>query len=126
MQRERIRIGTELQNKAFDDCDVSDLLEFAESSIFAVAHSNIKKEPKHVGVITDNVLNILQKIINREIKLIGCPSGFTLLDRYTGGFKAGELTIIAGRPSMGKTAVALQICKNSAALNTPVCLFSCE
>jgi replicative DNA helicase len=127
MQRELIRISTEIQNRAFDDSfDISELLEYAESSIFQVTQSNIQKEPKHVSEITENVLMVIQKIVNHEIKLIGCPSGFTLLDRSTGGFKQKELTIIAGRPSMGKTALAIQICKNTAILNTPVCLFSIE
>jgi replicative DNA helicase len=127
MQRELIRISTEIQTKSFDDSiDISEILEFAESSIFSVTQNNMQREPKHVGEIANNVLIQIQKIVNHEIKLIGSPSGFTMLDRSTGGFKQKELTIIAGRPSMGKTALAIQICKNTAILNTPVCLFSIE
>lgn len=127
MQRELIRISTEIQTKSFDDSyDISELLEFAESSIFQITQSNVKKEPKHVSEITDNVLNTIQRVVNREIKLIGVPSGFTVLDRSTGGFKQKELTIIAGRPSMGKTALAIQVCKNTAILANPVCLYSIE
>ena len=58
--------------------------------------------------------------------MIGVPSGFTNIDRITGGFKKGELTVIAGRPSHGKTALALQIAKNASEMNYPTLIFSLE
>src|SRR5512133_3857670 len=97
IQRELIRIGAELQQKAQDNSnDVSDLFEYAESELLKITGQVQTKEPSRLGKI--------QKIINHEIKLVGCPSGFTGMDRKTGGFKNGELIIIAGRPSMGKSA----------------------
>jgi replicative DNA helicase len=58
--------------------------------------------------------------------MIGVPSGLTSLDRATGGFKKGEFTIIACRPSVGKTSLACQIGKNASIQNYPVAIFSLE
>src|SRR5512133_1368419 len=125
IQRELIRIGVELQQKAQDSSnDVSDLFEYAESELLKITGQVEAKEPSKLGKLIDTVLGKIQKIINHEIKLVGCPSGFTGMDRKTGGFKNGELIIIAGRPSMGKSALALQIALNSASLNIPVAFFS--
>lgn len=127
IQRELIRISSEVQNRAFDSTfDVSELMEYAEISLMELSGSVHKKRPKKLGQIIDNVIGVIEKIISGEMKLIGVPSGFTSLDRATGGFKKQEFTIIACRPSVGKTAVALQIAKNASALNYPVAIFSCE
>jgi replicative DNA helicase len=127
IQREYIRIGNELQTRAFDDTyDVAELSEYAEMELLEISGKLEKKEPKLLAKLIDGVIDIIQKIINHEIKLIGVPSGFTTLDRLTGGFKQKELIIIAGRPGMGKTALALQIAKNTAELNNSVGFVSCE
>lgn len=127
IQREIIRISTELLNKAYDDTnDIAEMFEFAETELLKITGQVHKKEPLKLGGLVDIVIAKIQKIINHEIKLVGSPSGFTKMDRLTGGFKNGELIIIAGRPSMGKSALALQIALNSAELNTPVAFFSLE
>ena len=127
MQRELIRISSEIQNRAFDDTyDIAELMEYAESNLMELAGITHKKRPKKLGQIISNVIEVIGKIISGEIKLIGVPSGFTTLDRATGGFKNQEFTIIACRPSVGKTALALQIAKNCALLTYPVGIFSCE
>ena len=127
MQREIIRISTELQNRAFDDSnDVSELFEYAECELLKITGQIQNKEAVKLGKVIDLVLDKILKIQNREIELIGQPSGFTGMDRKTGGFKDGELVIIAGRPSMGKSALALQIAINAATRNRPVALFSLE
>lgn len=127
IQREMIRFSTELQSMSFDDSnDISDLIGFAESQLLDIVGITDKKEASKLINIVDTVIELIQKVQNHEIKLIGTPSGFTTIDRKTGGFKNGELTIIAGRPSMGKTAVALQIALNEAELNYPVAFFSLE
>lgn len=127
IQRELIRISTELQNRAFDDTyDVAELMEYAESNLMELSGATHKKRPKILSGIISNVINVLHKIISGEIKLVGIPSGFISLDRATGGFKEQELTIIACRPSIGKTAIALQIAKNAALNKFPVGIFSLE
>jgi replicative DNA helicase len=125
--REYIRIGMEIQAQAFDEMnDVSDVAEYAETQLLELSGIIQKKEPKLLGKLVDGIIDIIQKIINKEIDYIGVPTGFEALDRITGGFKKKELIIIAGRPGMGKTALALQIAKNTAERKNPVGLFSCE
>jgi replicative DNA helicase len=127
IQREYIRISTELQTRAFDDSyDISELSEYAEMELLKISGFTHKKEPTLLGKLIDGVITIIEKIINKEISLTGLPSGFTKIDRVTGGFKSKELVIIAGRPGMGKTAMALQLAKNLAGFNYPVGFFSLE
>lgn len=127
IQREYIRISNELQTRAFDDCyDVAELAEYAEMELLKISGSIHKKEPTLLGKLIDGVITVIEKIINREISLTGLPSGFTKMDRVTGGFKSKELIIIAGRPGMGKTALALQLAKNIAEFNHAVGFFSLE
>lgn len=124
--REYIRIGMQLQAIAFDEMnDVYDISEYAETQILELTGVIQKKEPMLLGKLIDGVIDIIQKIKNHEIEMVGIKSGFKDLDRITGGFKKKELIIIAGRPGMGKTALALQIAKNTAEKNG-VGLFSCE
>jgi replicative DNA helicase len=123
--RRYAQLGNELNNMAYTE-DLEDVVCKAETEILNISNFLHSKEPKHLKALIDGVIDITSRLISREISLIGIPSGFTDLDRVTGGFKKGELTIIAGRPSMGKTALALQIGKNASELGNPVLIFSCE
>lgn len=127
IQRELIRIGTEIQNRSFDDTyDLTELLDFAENEIFQVSSQSIKKEPRHLSQCIDDLLIQVGKIFRKEQKLMGVPSGYIDIDRKTGGFQQGNLIIVAGRPSMGKTALAQSLCENASILKYPVALFSQE
>ncbi|HUT43365.1 MAG TPA: DnaB-like helicase C-terminal domain-containing protein, partial [Desulfobacterales bacterium] len=123
--RRYITTGNELANMAYTE-DLADVSEKAETDILNISGVLHSKEPKKLGVLVDDAINVIDKLRKKEISLIGVPSGFTTIDRKTGGFKRGELTIIAGRPSMGKTALALQVAKNAAELNNPVVIYSLE
>jgi len=125
LKRKYIQAGSELVNMAYTE-DLADVAEKAETDILNISGVLHSKEPKKLGILVDDAINVIDKLRKKEISLIGVPSGFTSLDRITGGFKRGELTIIAGRPSMGKTALALQIAKNAAELDYPVGMFSLE
>ena len=127
LKREYIRISTEIQNRSFDDSiDFADVIEYAETSLFEISDFTQSREPELLGVCVDEVLNEVDRIYNKEKELIGIPSGFTSIDRKTGGWQPGELIIIAGRPSMGKTALALTLSLNPARMNHPVAFFSLE
>ena len=123
--REYIRLSSEIQNMAFQE-DLQDVMEFAESELFKLSDFTQTKESKSLGQCIDELLIEVQKIYNKEKSLIGVPSGFTSIDRITGGWQPGNLIIIAGRPSMGKTAMALTLASNPSKLKYPVCLFSLE
>lgn len=127
IQRELIRYSSELQCKSFDDTfDLSDLVEYAESGLFNITNFTQSREPVALSKCIDILLIEVEKIKNKEKSLTGIPSGYTCIDRITGGWQEGDLVIIAARPSMGKTAFALNLAKNTASLNYPVGLFSLE
>jgi replicative DNA helicase len=127
MQRELIRISTEVQNRAFDDMiDVADLMEYAETNILGIGAGIEKKKARTMGHVVTDILSDVEKVQSGELKLLGIPSGFPSLDRITGGFKPQEFTVIACRPSVGKTAVALKMAENAAFMGFSVGYFSLE
>jgi replicative DNA helicase len=128
IQRELIRVSSEIQGRAYDDTiDVDDLLDFSESSLFKVAESNIKKETVPIRPVLSEALSLIEEASKRQDGLQGVPSGFTALDRITFGWQKTDLIIIAARPSMGKTAFVLSMARNMAVdHNRPVAIFSLE
>jgi len=123
--REYIRISEEIHKISYTE-DVADVAEYAESSLFQLSDFTHLKEPRKIDKCIDDLLADVEKIYKKEISLVGVPSGFTSIDRITGGWQPGNLIIIAGRPSMGKTALALTLATNPSKIGYPVCLFSLE
>jgi membrane-associated phospholipid phosphatase len=110
IQRELIRVATEIQNRSFDDTyDITELLDYSEDAIFQIAEGNIKREVAPINEVIKDAIQEIEEAGKREDALVGIPSGFTRLDRLTSGWQKSELIIIAARPSMGKTALALSI-----------------
>lgn len=128
IQRELIRAASDIQNKAFDDAeDVDNLLNFAEHEIFQIAEGSLKKESVKVKPLVEQALELIEEASKREDGLSGVPSGFSELDRYTSGWQASDLMIIAARPAMGKTAFVLSMARNMAIDHKrPVAVFSLE
>lgn len=123
--REYIRVCTEVINLSYTG-DLDATSETAETGLLSIAGQIHSKMPIQLGKLIDKVLTTIQKVQAHEIKLVGLPTGFVELDRLTGGMKNGELIILAGRTSMGKSATALQVAINTAELGNPVGLFSLE
>ncbi len=128
IQRELIRVSSEIQTRAFDDSiDVNDLLDFSESELFNVAQGNIKKETAKINVLIQEAINQIEEAGKREDSLSGIPSGYTKLDRLTSGWQKSDLVIVAARPSMGKTAFVLSMTRNiSIEHSKSVAIFSLE
>lgn len=128
IQRELIRVSTEIQTRAFDDTyDVTDLLDFSENELFQVAEGNIKREVAPINAVIKEAIREIEEAGKREDALVGTPSGFTKLDRLTSGWQKAELIIVAARPSMGKTAFALSMARNMAVdHNKHIAIFSLE
>ncbi|HOP58350.1 MAG TPA: replicative DNA helicase [Bacteroidales bacterium] len=128
IQRELIRVSTEIQARSFDDSyDVTDLLDYSENELFQIAEGNIKREVSPINMVIKEAIREIEEAGKREDALVGIPSGFTKLDRLTSGWQKSELIIIAARPSMGKTALALSMARNMAVDHgKKVVLFSCE
>lgn len=115
IQRELIRVSSDIQNRAFDDSiDVDDLLDYSEMELFKVAEGNIKRETAQINVLVKLALKNIEEAGKREDGLSGVPSGFSELDRMTSGWQKSDLIIIAARPSMGKTAFVLSMAKKMA------------
>jgi replicative DNA helicase len=128
IQRELIRVATEIQARSFDDSwDVTDLLDFSENELFQIAEGNIKREVAPINIVIKEAIREIEEAGKREDALVGTPSGFTRLDRLTSGWQKSELIIVAARPSMGKTAFALSMARNMAIDHGKrVAIFSCE
>ncbi len=128
IQRELIRVTSEIQSRAFDDSnDINELLGYSENELFQIAEGNIKKEVAALNIVLKEAIHEIEEASKREDALVGVPSGFTKLDRLTSGWQKSDLIIIAARPSMGKTALALSMARNMAIdHNKSVAVFSLE
>ena len=128
LQRELIRISSEVQHDAFDDAIVVDeLLDGAQQKIFELVEGNIRSETRHVSHILKEAIDELTNIQKNDDGLSGLPSGFSALDHVTLGWQPSDLSIVAARPSMGKTAFVLTMARNMAVEHKiPVAFFSLE
>ena len=128
IQRELIRISTEIISNAYEDTtDIFDLLDHAEKNLFDIAQYNLRRDSRKMDDIIRESLENLEKIKDKVDGLTGVPSGFTALDRITSGWQPSDLVIIAARPAMGKTAFVLSCARNAAVqFNKPVVFFSLE
>ncbi|MBU1010210.1 MAG: replicative DNA helicase [Bacteroidetes bacterium] len=128
IQRELIRISSDIIKDAYEDTtDVFDLLDKAEQGLFAVSESNLRRSFFTMPDLIKQAIQDIESARNAETNLRGVPSGYTDLDRITSGWQKSDLIILAARPSMGKTAFALNIARNIAVdFNRPVAFFSLE
>jgi replicative DNA helicase len=119
---------SEIINRSYDTTvEADNLLDYAESRIFNIKEGSLKGEIFHLKPILETALRQIEEYSNRSGYLTGVPSGYPNLDEMTSGFQPSELIIIAARPSMGKTAFALNIADYVAIeKGTPVCIFSLE
>lgn len=128
--RQMIHTMGDLIGKAYDPgSDAFELLDAAETDIFRISESQLKKSATSMKDVLKDTLTRLESIHGREGGVTGVPSGFSKLDQMTAGWQNSDLVILAARPSMGKTAFALA-CARNAALHpkTPcgVAIFSLE
>lgn len=123
--RQYIFLSDKLSSMSYEE-DLADVVNFAEGELFNISNFTQKKEPLALSRLIDEYLIEIEKIQNKEKKLSGVASGFTKIDRITGGWEPENLIIIAGRPSMGKTAMALSLAKGAAENKFPVGFFSLE
>ncbi len=108
--------------------DVAEFLDAAEQKVFEVAETKVRAGFKPLATLVHDEIAHLDAIWHREAgRITGVPSGFPDLDNYTAGFQRGDLIILAARPSMGKTALALNIAFNASYKpQVPVAFFSLE
>jgi len=107
--------------------EAEDVIDFAESAIFEISEKKARQSFFPLSkIILGNIETLEEKQGNRSL-VTGVPTGFTALDNLTSGLQNSDLIILAARPSMGKTALALNIARNAAVeANIPVAVFSLE
>ncbi|GAA4328388.1 replicative DNA helicase [Flaviaesturariibacter amylovorans] len=130
LKREQIRICGEGLAAAFDmSIDAFEGLDHVNSELSELATHGVKADARHVrDVVIDRFVHI-QDLTTREVEFTGVPTGFPSIDKVTGGWQDTDLIILAARPSVGKTAFALNLARNAAADRfkpTPVAVFSME
>jgi replicative DNA helicase len=126
--RNLITVSNEIINSCYElDSEVAEILDQAEQNIFAISESRLRKG---FIALSDLIPRTFEQIENfQETKggLAGIPCGFEALDALTAGLHNGDFIVVAGRPSMGKTAIALNIAEHVAVeKKIPVGIFSIE
>jgi replicative DNA helicase len=131
--RNMIKVSNEILQNAYDSKgrSVSEILDIAETSIFSIAeqHNNNAKAqgPKAINTVVADVFDKLNELSQLEGSITGLTTGFVELDNKTSGMQAGDLIIVAARPSMGKTTFAMNLVESVLFNNNlPALVYSME
>jgi replicative DNA helicase len=129
--RQLVDVGVEITSGAFasDGRDSRELLEEAERKVFAIADQGMRTRTTYVSVqeALKEAIEKLQELQEFEGEITGIPTGFKDFDQRTAGLQDSDLIIVAGRPAMGKTTLAMNIAENAAIKHEkPVAIFSME
>ncbi len=128
MRRRLITASKEIVDLGYDESkQLRELIEEAESRLFAVSQQHIKQDVISLEAILAESFDRLDDLHKDKEKIRGVPTGFKDLDNMLAGFQRSDLVVLAARPSMGKTALALNFAHNIAVQsNQPVLVFSLE
>ena len=128
IMRRMIEAATEILNNSYDvGMDVDQMLDQAEHAIFEISENKIRPSFSPMREILKSSFQTIERLYANKELITGVATGFDNLDDITSGLQKSDLIIVAGRPSMGKTAFALNIAQNAALLaGVPVAVFSLE
>jgi len=126
--RQLLKASYEISNLSYEDSlEVEVILDKAQSLIFNIAQSVNRRSFSHIKEVLTETFEHIEVLYQRKEQVTGIPTGFIDLDRLTSGLQNSDLIVIAGRPSMGKTAFALNIAQYAAVHADAACLiFSLE
>jgi replicative DNA helicase len=126
--REMIRVAREIVEEGYEETDdVQGLLDRAEQMLFRISQRRFQRTAFPVREILDAAIKHIEMLYHRKEDITGLATGFTDLDKMTSGLQRSDFVIIAGRPSTGKTAFALNIAAHAAVeLHRPCLIFSLE
>ncbi|MCX7068260.1 MAG: replicative DNA helicase [Methylococcales bacterium] len=129
--RQLIHVGTEISNSAFnpEGRETAELLENAERQVFKIAEQRQRNQGGFVSIkpLLAQTVAKIERLYGQEGSITGASTGFTDFDQLTSGLQPSDLVIVAGRPSMGKTTIAMNMAENVALnSNKPVLVFSME
>lgn len=111
---------------AQDDKAIEAVLDEAEQTIFEIASKKSKQNFVQLNIWLRKTVEHLVNLKGNRSGITGVPSGYQKLDQYTSGFQPGDFIVLAARPSMGKTALALALARNAAHQGVPTGFFSLE
>ena len=133
IMRKLVEVGTDIASSAYNPTgrDAAQLLDEAEGKVFEIAEAGSRGKQGFIAMppLLTQVVERIETLYGRDNQsdVTGTATGFTDLDRMTSGLQAGDLIIVAGRPSMGKTAFSINIAENVALdSKLPVAIFSME
>ena len=126
--RRLIEKANAIAKRCYDDRgNVDDVIDFAEASIFEISERKTSQSFYPISRLIIRNIETLEENQGNKSLVTGVPMGFGLLDNLTSGLQKSDLIILAARPSMGKTALALNIARNAAVdSDIPVAIFSLE
>ena len=126
--RRLIETATTIVTQSFEDrSDVESLLDQAEQAIFQISDNRVRPSFYPIRDIVKDSFKTIERLFEKKELVTGVPSGFKELDQRTAGFQPADLIIVAGRPSMGKTAFCLNVAQYAAIeKKIPVAVFSLE
>jgi len=127
--RKLIEVSTDIATKGYEGGDMEEILDQAEKSIFEIAENRTRPSYFPVRDILKDTFKTIEKLYDRKELVTGVPTGYHDLDKMTAGLQSSDLIIIAGRPSMGKTAFALNLIEYATAHadnKVPAVVFSLE
>jgi replicative DNA helicase len=128
LRRKLIHEVSEIVSEAFSSRgDADNFLDTVEQRIFSISETRSKKSFVRIGDIVKDSIREVERLYMSEDTITGIPSGFIDLDHLTSGFQRSDLIILAGRPSMGKTSLALSIVRHvSLEMERAAAVFSLE
>lgn len=112
--RHLINVATEIATRGYDGQEMDKTLDWAEKSIFEIANMKIRPSYFSTKEIMKDTFKSIERLFERKELITGVPSGYTDLDTMTAGLQGGDLVIVAGRPSMGKTAFCVNVVEHAA------------
>lgn len=126
--RRLIAKANEITQHCYEDAgDLDQVLDFAEGAVFEISEDKHQAAFHPISKIIEANIDALEERQGKKALVTGVPTGYTQLDHKTSGLQRSDMIILAARPSMGKTALALNIARNAAIDgNVPVAVFSLE
>lgn len=126
--RNLINAATEIISQVYESKqDVDEILDASESKIFEISEKRVKPSFVTIKEIVKDSFEMIEKLYEKKELITGLPTGFIDLDEKTSGLQKGDLIVVAGRPSMGKTALCLNIAEHvGIERGEPVAVFSLE
>jgi len=126
--RQLIRTTTEIAGRCYEEQDDIDaLVDEVEQNIFEISRAKSNQSFTPMSTIANEAFKAVEKLFERKELITGVPTGFDTLDKMTAGLQPSDLIILAARPSMGKTALVMNMAQNAAIIHkVPVAVFSLE